>query len=79
MNVRDSMVDCMRCKQLNWYGYIRRMPQERIPRGIWKWCPPRRRGRGRLRNTWMQEKMTVMKAKGLEKENWNDRKRKIKL
>ena len=28
---------------------------------------------GRPRNTWMQEIMMGMKAKGLEEEDWNDR------
>ena len=32
MNVKSSVVDYLRYKQLNWYGHIRRMPEERIPR-----------------------------------------------
>ena len=62
------MIDYVKYKQLNWYGHIRRMPEERIPRRVWEWCPGRR-GRGRPRNTWMQDIMTGMKAKGLEEED----------
>ena len=53
-----------------------------IPRRVFGRCPPGRRGRGRPRNTFMQEIMTGMKIKGLEEEDWNDRdewRRKIKL
>ena len=82
MNVKNSVIDYVKYKQLNWYGHIRRMPEERIPRRVWEWCPPGSRGRGRPRNTWMQEIMTGMKTKGLGEEDWNDRdewRRKIKL
>ena len=75
MNVKNSVIDYVTCKQLNWYGHIRRMPEERIPRRVWEWCPPGK-------NTWMQEIMTEMKTKGLEEEDWNDRdewRRTIKL
>ena len=66
MNVKNSVIDSVTYKQLNWYGHIRRMPEETIPRRVWEWCPPGRRGRGRPRNTWMQEIMRGMKTKGLE-------------
>ena len=82
MNVKNSVIVYVKYKQLSWYGHIRRMPEERIPRRVWEWCPPGRIERGRPRNTWKQEIMTGMKAKGLEEEDWNDRndwRRKIKL
>ena len=80
--LKNSVVDYVRYKQLTWYGYIRRMQEERILRRVWELCAPGRRGRGRPRDTWMQEIMTGMKTKGLEQEDWNDReewRRKIKL
>ena len=49
------------------------MPEERIPRRVWEWCLPGRRGSGRTRNTWMQEIRTGMKAKQLDEEDWNER------
>ena len=69
-------------KQLNWYGHIRRMPEERKPKRVSEWYSPGRKGTGRSRNSWMQVIMTGMKAKGLEEKDWNDRdewRRKIKL
>ena len=33
----------IRYKQLNWYGHVQRMDQERLPRRILKWCPPGKR------------------------------------
>ena len=63
MNVKNSMIDYVTYKQLNWYEHIKRMPEERILRRVWEWCPPERGGRGRTRNTWMQEIMTGMKEK----------------
>ena len=47
MNVKNSVIDYVTYKQLNWYRHIRRMPEERIPRRVWEWCPPGRRGRDR--------------------------------
>ena len=73
INVKYSVTDYVTYKQLNWYGHIRRMPEERVLRSAWERCPPGRRGRGRPRNTWMQEIMMGMKTKGLEEEDWNDR------
>ena len=70
MDVKNSVVDYVRYKQLNWYGHIRRIPEETIPRRVWKRCPSGRRGRCRPR---YQDIMTRMKAKELEEEDRNDR------
>ena len=34
MNIKDSLLDYIRYKQLNWYGHLQRMDQERHPRRI---------------------------------------------
>ena len=34
MNVKNSVIGYVTYKQLNWYGHIRRMPEERIPRRV---------------------------------------------
>ena len=58
-------------KQLNWYGHVRRINEERLPRKILEWCPlgERRRRRirrkGRSRNSWVQEVTTGMREKGI--------------
>ena len=43
MNNKISVLDYMGYKQLNWYGNVRRMNQERLPRNFLEWCPPGRR------------------------------------
>ena len=55
----------IRYKQLNWYGHVQRMDQERLPRRILEWCPPGRRRKGRPRNSWMQEVTTGMRERGI--------------
>ena len=41
-------------KQLNWYGHMKRMEKERLPRKIWEARTEGKRGRGRPRTTWLQ-------------------------
>jgi hypothetical protein len=82
MNIKNSILDYIRYKQLNWYGYVQRMNEERLPQKIVEWCPPGRRREGRSRNSWMQEVTTGMREKGinnLESVNRERWRRKIKL
>jgi hypothetical protein len=46
MNIKNSILDCIRYKQLNWHGHVQRMDQERLPRRILEYCPT-----GRQRKT----------------------------
>ena len=71
MNIKDSVLDYIRYKQLNWYGHVQRM--ERLPRSILEWCPPGRRRKGRPRNSWMQEVTTGMSERGIGDLEWVDR------
>ena len=36
MNAKNSVIDYVTYKQLNWYVHIRKIPEERIPRRVWK-------------------------------------------
>ena len=45
--------DIIERKRLQWYGHVKRMPEEKIPKLIMEWIPPERRKRGRPRKTWM--------------------------
>ena len=60
-------------KQLNCYGHVQRMNQERLPRRILEWCPPGRRRKGRPRDSWMQEVTTGMRERGIGSLEWVDR------
>ena len=34
INIKNSVLDYVRYKQLNWYDHVQRMDQERLPRRI---------------------------------------------
>ena len=40
MNIKNSVLDYIRYKQLNWYGHVQRMNEEKLPRTILEWYPP---------------------------------------
>ena len=82
MDIKNSVLDYLRYKQLNWYGHVRRINEERLSRKMLEWCPPVRRRKGRPRNSWMQEVIIGMIEKGNNSMQWIDREewgRKIKL
>ena len=35
MNIKNSVLDYRRHKQLNWYGQLQRMNKERLPQKFW--------------------------------------------
>jgi hypothetical protein len=73
MNVTRSILDDINTKQLKWYGHVQRMEEERLPKQVMKWSPPRRRKRGRPKLTWVEGIRGLMGEKGLVEEDWNDR------
>jgi hypothetical protein len=48
-------------KRQQWYGHVKRMPEERIPKLILEW-----RKRGRPRKTWMEGVHAAMTARNIE-------------
>ena len=54
MDVTRSLVDDIKTKQLQWYGNVQRMEEERLPKEVMKWRPPGRRKRGRPKLTWAE-------------------------
>ena len=56
-NIKNLLLDYIRYKQLKWYGHLRRMNEERLPKNILEWYPSGRR-MGRPRYSWMQEVTT---------------------
>ena len=40
INIKNSVLDYIRHKRLNWYGHVQGMDRERLPRRILEWCPP---------------------------------------
>jgi len=51
---KSDIIDIIEQKRLQWYGHVKRMPVERIPKLIMAWIPRERRKRGRPRKTWME-------------------------
>jgi len=66
---KPDIVDIER-KRLQWYGHVKRMEEERLPKLIVEWIPGERRKRGRPRKTWMEGVRAAMKTRYLEEDQW---------
>jgi hypothetical protein len=65
--------DIIEKKQLQWFGHVKRMAEERIPKLIMEWIPLERRKRGRLRKTWMEGVQAAMTTRNLAPDQWRHR------
>ena len=43
VNGKSDIIDSIEKKRLQWYGHVKRMPEERIPKLIMEWIPGERR------------------------------------
>ena len=57
-------------KRLQWYGHVKRMPEERIPKLIMDWIPRERRKRGSPKKMWMEGVQAVMTTRNLEPDQY---------
>jgi hypothetical protein len=49
---KPDIIDIIEKKRLQWYGHVKRMPEERISKSIMEWIPcERKKKRGRPRKT----------------------------
>jgi hypothetical protein len=62
---KPDIVDIIEKKILQWYGHVKRIPEERIPKLIMELTPEERRKRGRPRKTWMEGVKASMTARNL--------------
>ena len=46
-NVKNNIINYVKQKQLQWYGHVRRIQEERLPKKVLEWIPPEKRKRGR--------------------------------
>jgi len=67
-----SLLADIKTKQLQWYGHVQKMEEERLPKEVMKWRPPGRGKRGRPKLTWAEGIRGLRGEKGLMDENWND-------
>jgi len=68
-----DIIDITEKKRLQWYGHVKRMPKERIPKLIMDWIPWERRKRGHPRKTWMEGVPAAMTTRNLEPDQWRNR------
>ena len=66
MNMDGDLIDEILKKQLVWFGQVKRMDEERIPKKALEWIPPERRKRGRPRSSWTDEVNKAMSSRNLE-------------
>jgi hypothetical protein len=72
VNVKRSLLDDIKTKQLQRYGHVQRIDEGRLPKEVMKWRPPGRRKRGRPKLTWAEGIRGLMGEKRLMEEDWND-------
>ncbi len=70
---KQDIMDIIEKKRLQWYGHVKRMPEERIPKLIMEWTPTERRKRGRPRKTWIEGVQAAMATRNLEPDQWRNR------
>ena len=70
---KPDIVHIIQKKRLQWYGHVKRMPEDRIPKLIMEWVPLERRKRGRPRKTWMERVQAAMTTRNLETDQWRNR------
>ena len=70
---KQDIMDIIEKKILQWYGHVKRMPEERIPKLIMEWTPTERRKRGRPGKTWIEGVQAAMATRNLEPDQWRNR------
>lgn len=74
MNIDKPLTTIIEEKQLTWYGHMRRMNENRMPKKVWEWTPTQRRKRGRPRRHWNMEVLEAAEKRGLNIDMYTDRK-----
>jgi len=70
---KSDTIDIIEQKRLQWYGHVKRISEERIPKLIMDWLPWERRERGRPRKTWIEGVQAAMTTRNLEPDQWRNR------
>jgi hypothetical protein len=68
-----DVIDIIEKKRLQWYGHVKRMPEDRIPKLTMEWIPTERRKRRRPRKMWMEGVQAAMTTINLEPDQWRNR------
>jgi hypothetical protein len=70
---QPDIIHSIQKKRLQWYGHVKRMPEERIPKLIIEWIPLAKSKSGRPRKTWMEGVQAAMTTRNLEPCQWRNR------
>ena len=70
---KSKTIDNTQQKRLQWYGHVKRMPEDRMPKLIMDWIPQKRRKRGRPIKPWMEGVQAAMTTRNLEPDQWRNR------
>ena len=73
MKEKPGIIDIVEKKRLQWYGHVKRMPEQILPKLIMDWIPIERKKKGRPRKTWMEDVQEAMIVRGLEADQCMDR------
>jgi hypothetical protein len=70
---KQDIIDIVEKKRLKWYGHVKRILEERIPKVIMEWIPLEKRKRGRPRKTWIEGVQAAMATRNLKPDQWRNR------
>jgi IS5 family transposase len=65
---KPDIIDIIEKKRLQWYGHVKRMQEERLPKLIMEWIPGERRKRERPRKTWMEDENKTFRSRSVVKQ-----------
>ncbi|PSN39635.1 hypothetical protein C0J52_27944, partial [Blattella germanica] len=60
MKVKGSLTEDLKTAQLRWFGHVKRMREDRLPKEIFEWQPMGIRKRGRPNITWTEGILKTM-------------------
>jgi hypothetical protein len=75
MEVGKNILEVTEEKRLRWFGQVKRMPRNRLPRKILEWETEGTRRRGRPKERWIDGVRRRMTNYGLTEEDTRDRDR----
>ncbi|PSN34532.1 hypothetical protein C0J52_26475 [Blattella germanica] len=64
MKIKGSLAEDIKTAQLRWFGHVKRMREDRLPKKIFEWQPMGRRKRGRPNITWTEGILKTMTETG---------------
>ena len=70
---KQDVMGIIEKKRLQWYGHVKRMPEERIPKLIMEWTPTERRKRERPSKTWIDGVQAAMATRNSEPDQCRNR------